>query len=102
MSGLFVEFGNRHGDFLVQLNMQHLADHSWVVSLHNRYPVCRPAGLLLSLLGLGWASTIYLVCFQSTLAFMFEQEIPEVGETFDLARLLDHRQRYCLDQSYTR
>jgi hypothetical protein len=67
----------RHGDFLAQLNILHL-------QITIGLAVCaigmwwrRLAGLLLSLLGLAWAATIYLVWYSSTKAFMVEQEIPD-------------------------
>lgn len=66
---------SHHGDFLAQLNILHL--HITIGCLVCAIGIWsrRPAGLLLALVGLAWVGTIYLVWYQSTVAFMVEQEI---------------------------
>jgi len=68
---------SRHGDFLAQLNMLHLQITVGLLVCAIGMWWRRPAGLLLSLLGLAWGGTIYLVWYFSTSAFMVEQEIPD-------------------------
>ena len=71
---------SHHGDFLAQLNILHLQITIGCLVCALGISFRRPLGLLLSLVGLAWAGTIYAVWYWSTLDFMVEQEIPK----FDL------------------